>query len=112
MTVCSPANGYPVNWPQISIAIRERAGGRCECTGQCGLHHEHRCVELNGRPAQFARGRIMLTVAHLNHDPADCRDENLIAACQRCHLRIDGEQHQSNARRTRRARKAVGDLFE
>jgi hypothetical protein len=31
----------------------------------------------------------VLTVAHLNHDPQDCRDENLKAFCQRCHLRYD-----------------------
>ncbi|MGW8985118.1 hypothetical protein ACWGQ9_20930 [Streptomyces parvus] len=31
---------YPRDWPQISARIRfERAGGRCECTGHCGLEH-------------------------------------------------------------------------
>jgi hypothetical protein len=33
--------------------------------------------------------KVVLTVAHLNHDPADCRDENLRAGCQLHHLRYD-----------------------
>jgi len=53
----------------------------------------------------------VLTVAHLNHEPLDVRDENLKALCQRCHLRYDIEHHQANARRTRRAKKAHGELF-
>lgn len=56
--------------------------------------------------------RIVLTVAHLNHDPADCRDENLKAMCQRCHLRLDSKLHQRNAAATRRGRRAVRDLFD
>lgn len=32
--------------------------------------------------------------------------------CQRCHLRYDAKHHAINARRTRRARKATGDLFD
>lgn len=30
---------YPADWPQISLAIKERAGWRCECRGECGLDH-------------------------------------------------------------------------
>ena len=57
----------------------------------------------------------MLTVAHLNHDTTDNRDENLKAMCQRCHLRMDNELHVRNARATRMARKAAlfcGSLLE
>jgi len=32
--------------------------------------------------------------------------------CQACHLAYDLPQHQANARRSRRARKATGDLFD
>lgn len=103
---------YPPNWTQISMAIRDRAMNRCECRGECGLHRDRQCSEVNGTPATFAKGRVILTVAHLNHDTTDNRDANLKAMCQRCHLRVDGDQHRSNARKTRRARKAVGDLFE
>lgn len=48
---------------------------------------------------------IVLTIAHLNHDPTDNRDENLRALCQWCHLDHDRRFHLGNARRTR-ARKS------
>lgn len=54
---------------------------------------------------------VVLTVAHLNHQPEDCRPENLLALCQRCHLTHDAKHHATNARKTRRARRAV-DMFE
>lgn len=59
-------------------AVRARANGRCECHGQCGIDHTHpdasgrtstRCVELDGQKALFARGKVILTVAHLDGDP-------------------------------------------
>ena len=106
---------YPKNWKQISLAIRERSGGRCECEGECGLHRTtpgpRRCMERNGESAKWAKGKIVLTVAHLNHNPMDCRPMNLKAMCQRCHLRYDHDLHQRNSRETRRKRKAIGDLF-
>ena len=93
---------YPAEWEAISLRIRnERAENRCECEGECGLHPGARCVEMNGEPAQFARGKIMLTVAHLDHTPQNCDEANLKAMCQRCHCRYDSEHHQINARRTR-----------
>lgn len=103
MKITSPP--YPPNWKQISLRIRARASGRCECHGECGLHRTHpgprRCVERHGEPAVWAKGRIVLTVAHLNHEPSDCRDENLRAMCQRCHLRYDVTHHMKNAKRSR-----------
>jgi hypothetical protein len=55
--------------------------------------------------------RVVLTVAHLDHDPINNADGNLLALCQRCHLRLDRHEHAKNARATRRARKAAGELF-
>lgn len=103
---------YPPDWPAISRWIRARAGGRCECTGHCGLHRGRRCVERNGQPAQFARGRVVLTVAHLNHRPIDCRRRNLLAMCQRCHLRYDVDHHAETRRRKADARSGQQRLFE
>lgn len=113
MTATSVANGYPANWPEISRAINERAGGRCECEGECGLHKTHpgprRCTERHGNKARWAAGYVVLTVAHLNHTPADCRPENLKAMCQRCHLRYDTDHHiHSRRQRERREREAAG----
>ena len=96
---------YPVNWKAISFRIRfGRAAGRCECHGECGSERGcapgTRCVEVHGQPAQFARGKVVLTVAHLDHDPRRCDDENLKAYCQRCHLTYDRSHHAE----TRKAR--------
>lgn len=89
---------YPDNWKAISYRIRfDRAKGRCECEGECGLHRTtpgpRRCTEIHGQPATWAKGKVVLTVAHLNHEPSDCADENLRAMCQRCHLRYDVDHH-------------------
>jgi hypothetical protein len=55
---------------------------------------------------QLARWvRIVLTIAHLNHEAGDNRDENLKALCQWCHFQHDKQFHAFNARRTRQARK-------
>ena len=109
------AGRYPKDWKSISLAIRERAGGQCECAGECGLHRTtpgpRRCCERNGEPAKWAKGKIVLTVAHLNHTPDDCRPENLKAMCQRCHLRYDLPLHVQHSRETRRNRKAMKELF-
>jgi len=55
---------------------------------------------------------IVLTVAHLNHDPTDCRPENLAAMCQRHHLAYDHDHHRRNAQATRRKKAGTLELFE
>lgn len=107
---------YPQDWRQVRARILARAGGRCECMGECGLHRDHpgprRCEERNGQPAKWARGRVVLTVAHLGDpSPENCADDNLKAMCNRCHLRHDTPQHQRNAAQTRRVKKRNGELF-
>lgn len=103
------ASRYPKDWKQISLRIRDRAQGRCECEGECGLHRTNpgprRCTEKNRERAAWAKGKIVLTVAHLNHDPMDCRAENLKAMCQRCHLRYDRFLHAENSAKTRDRKK-------
>ncbi|MFI0915472.1 hypothetical protein [Streptomyces abikoensis] len=100
---------YPLNWPQISRRIRfERAGGRCECTGQCGLDHPGgRCPARHGEPHPDTGSEVGLTTAHLNHTPEDVRENNLLAACQLCHLRIDHGHHRVTRSITLAARAAA-----
>jgi 5-methylcytosine-specific restriction endonuclease McrA len=81
---------YPANWKEISLRIRERAGGKCEF---CGAE--------NYKPHPITGSRVVLTVAHLDHNPQNCSDANLKALCQRCHLRYDIEHHKKNAANTR-----------
>lgn len=98
---------YPPDWKAISHRIRfERAGGRCECVGECGKHLEDRCEHRHGEEIDGTAGfrvKVVLTTAHHIHGP-DCSDENLIAMCQRCHLNYDAKMHAANARRTREAK--------
>jgi len=75
---------YPDDWKEISERIRfERAKNKCE---ECGAE--------NYKPHPVTGSKVILTVAHLNHDINDCRDENLKAMCQRCHLNYDNNMHQ------------------
>ena len=55
---------------------------------------------------------IVLTIAHLDHQPENCADDNLRAWCQRHHLGYDREHHQRNAHATRRAKANTVDMFE
>ena len=86
---------YPVDWDVISRRIKfVRAEGRCECEGECGREtHIGRCPNRHGLPAYGTGSLVVLTTAHLNHTPEDCRDENLKAMCQGCHLHYDRDHH-------------------
>lgn len=55
--------------------------------------------------------RIVLTIAHLDHDPQNNDLGNLRAFCQRCHLRYDAREHAKNARATREKKAGQGGLF-
>lgn len=104
---------YPSNWPEISLRIRTiRAAGRCECHGECGRRtHTGRCPNTNGGTAYGTGSKVVLTVAHLDHTPENCHDDNLRAMCQGCHLHYDRQHHAETRARTRRAEiEAAGQL--
>ena len=92
---------YPKDWKAISLRIRERAGNRCEF---CGAE--------NYQPHPVTGSKVILTVAHLDHNPANCADDNLKALCQKCHLTYDAQHHATNAAQTRRRKRnaATGQL--
>ncbi len=112
---------YPPNWRAIRAAILERAGDRCE---QCGIPNR---AWRNNATGQWTKDAglteawrldgdkiacIVLTVAHLDHAPEHNDPANLRALCQRCHNRHDAPHRRQTARQTRRAGKALGDLFD
>lgn len=99
---------YSDNWEAISTEVRARSGGQCECTGECRLHRGRRCVEQDKQPAKWARGKVMLTVHHLNFKKRDNRRKNLKAMCQRCHLRADAPMRAE--RRKLREDRAAGQM--
>lgn len=101
---------YPKDWKQISQEIRfGRAGGRCECLGECGRGtHEGRCPNLHGGTAYGTGSKVVLTTAHLDHTPENCDPENLRAFCNGCHLHYDKDHHAETAARTRALAAAAG----
>lgn len=54
---------------------------------------------------------IVLTCAHLDHQPENCDPANLRMFCQRHHLSHDADHHRATAQATRRARSGTPDLF-
>jgi hypothetical protein len=69
---------YPKNWKWLSKQIRKRAKNCCEL-----------CFAENGMPHGLTGSKVVLTVHHINFDIKDNHELNLIALCQRCHLRLD-----------------------
>lgn len=132
---------YPKDWPAISLRIRKRAGHKCEFCGLANYSLGARNkdgVWLPARPlgekltalewpkpgeiawcgngktegrARLKVVKIVLTVAHLDHTPENCADDNLKALCQRCHLIYDAKHHAKNAAATRRAKSPQFDLL-
>jgi len=93
---------YVEDWEEISVWVRfERAGGRCE-----GSPRYPYCRAVHGAPHPVTGNMVVLTVAHLDHDPGNNAPENLRAMCQRCHLTYDAALHARHAAETRR-RKAI-----
>lgn len=99
---------YPENWPEISKAIKERAGGQCECLGECGrrTHDGSRCPNVHGQPAYGTGSTVVLTTAHLDHQPEHCDPANLRALCQACHNSYDAPHRAETRRETKAAERA------
>jgi 5-methylcytosine-specific restriction endonuclease McrA len=131
---------YPEDWPTISLSIRQRAGNRCEACGVPNGEYGGRLEDGTWCPAipiaqiddatiwptpgvaSYCQGpqgrellrivRIVLTVAHLDHQPENCADTNLRAWCQRCHNRYDAKTRAAGIKARARAAAAAGDLFD
>ncbi|MBK1683406.1 hypothetical protein [Rhodoferax fermentans] len=123
---------YPKDWPEIHLAILERAKYRCEWPG-CGAGHHHvgywRGEQFVRMPqvlkdAGYKAGdivicsdrselkllRIVLTIAHKDHTPEHCHPDNLAAWCQRHHLAYDQEHHKTTAYMSRKQRACTLEL--
>lgn len=104
---------YPKDWKAISARIRfDRAGGRCECQGQCGQPHAGRCDAVHGQPHPETGSVVVLTTMHLDHTPENNADANLLAGCQRCHNRYDAPMRRAGIASRERDKAAVGDLLD
>lgn len=86
---------YPSDWEDIAYRVKQKADWKCQvCGKQCRRPDE-----------PFYTHRRTLTVAHLNHIPEDCSEENLKAMCAPCHLRYDAAHHAETRRRKNDDRK-------
>ena len=115
---------YPANWAtEIRPAILKRAGNRCEwCKKPNGktilsvkyegvwywIDAEHWFVDPSGirsvpcslgESEERSRAKIVLTIAHLDHDPTNNEPDNLRALCQRCHNTYDAPRRAANRKR-------------
>jgi hypothetical protein len=90
---------YPADWPAISLAVRSAAGWRCQ-----GTTMYPGCRAAAGEAHPETGSLVILTVAHMDHDPSNNAETNLRALCQRCHLAWDRSRHAENARLKRSAR--------
>ena len=123
---------YPSAWKKISRRVRDEAGNVCEwckapngqiiCRGDGSymLEDGETYCDTTGQFLGVLRGseydgvrmvKVILTVAHLDHQPENCARDNLVALRQKCHLTYEAKLHAANANATRRAKLAVGDLF-
>jgi len=125
-------NLYPKNWKEISLFIRnERASGKCEFCGIQNYSIGHwvgdrfiksdeafEAMNTNGVdlyesiPIEKNFVKVVLTVAHLDHNPTNCDYSNLRALCQRCHLTYDAKHHATSARKTRDKKYGIQYLFQ
>lgn len=116
---------YPENWKQISERIRfERAGNKCEVCGIANGTVIKRTKDGYRLPSQtdwdminsrikyshssmteslkyYGFTKIVLTVAHLDHQPENCEDDNLKAMCQKCHNNYDRQHRNTTIRQSR-----------
>jgi hypothetical protein len=79
---------YPPEWKSgdIQRTIYALAGWRCEhcgCEFVPGSTKARYALNADGKPR-------ILTVHHLDGNPANCEYSNLVALCQNCHLHIQG----------------------
>jgi 5-methylcytosine-specific restriction endonuclease McrA len=89
---------YPANWKQIRANVLYRAHDRCE-----GSPAYPYCDAENGVPHPGTGSKVVLTIAHLDHNPTNNEPSNLRAWCQLCHNTYDAKQRAANSK----ARKAV-----
>lgn len=87
---------YPANWTEIAIGVKIAAGWCC-----VGSPAYPDCRAEHGQPHPVTGSLVVITVGHRDHNPANCKDANLAAWCQRCHLTYDAELHALSAMTTK-----------
>jgi hypothetical protein len=130
---------YPQNWDtEIRPAILERDGHRCKICRVKNYEYILRGEWHNLEAYQDAAGnihstangekigdqqseidnlktekaiKVVLTIAHLDHNTENNNYDNLAALCQLHHLRHDKGHHMENSRATREKKRGLQRLF-
>jgi len=92
-----------------SFGYRDRDGNFISETKFNGLNSTDGDILFDGKYPK--RIKIILTIAHLDHNKTNNDYDNLAALCQKCHLGIDLKHHMGNARETRNKKKGLQKLF-
>ena len=94
----SPENKklYPANWKELVAQRKAEVGDKCEM-----------CDAENHKLHPITGSRVVLTLAHLTHDPTKNKPWQLILLCQRCHNRLDKRWRAKN-RKEKREKKQGG----
>lgn len=104
-------NRYPENWPEIRERILKRAKDCCE---NCGLPN-YSWVNSSTREMCLSDEenaiRVILTIAHLDHTPENCEEDNLKALCQKCHNNYD-IKHRKQTRRNSKLKDQIKIDFD
>ena len=80
---------YPPNWhSEIRPRILKRANNCCE---ECGVEN------YTNHP--ITGSKVVLTIAHVDHDITNNDDENLRAWCQKCHNGHDAQYRARNRKK-------------
>ena len=80
---------YPSNWKEIRARIQTRAKDKCEWCGAVNYSWVNRITRKICLSDEDNAIRIVCTVAHMDHIPENCDDDNLRFLCQKCHNGYD-----------------------
>jgi hypothetical protein len=101
-----PGGGtHSKEWKTFRQSILDRAGNACEGTP---MHPGCRAENSGIHPETGSK--VVLTIAHMDHDESHADPERCRALCQRRHLKWDAKHHAINAAATRRLKAAQLDL--
>ena len=90
---------YCKDWKLRSKFIRfYRSNNKCEICGLPNYSFVNKITRELCLPDEDDVIKIILTVAHLDHDINNNSFFNLKAMCQRCHLRYDSKHHAETRR--------------
>ncbi|MDJ1500487.1 hypothetical protein [Xanthocytophaga agilis] len=92
---------YHPKWTLIRRLILKRASNKCESCGADNHELHPKSIETITTPDIFTGEelttvtgtKVILTIAHLDHDVKNNRFNNLKALCQACHLNYDREDN-------------------